>query len=51
MSAAAATPKQRAVFVSDVHLGSKNYHAAELANFLSGLQTRRAGPSPAMVDQ
>ena len=41
MSAAAATPKQRAVFVSDVHLGSKNCHAADLADFLGRLNTRR----------
>lgn len=33
--------KQRAVFVSDVHLGSKNCHATELADFLGGLSTRR----------
>lgn len=32
---------QRAVFVSDVHLGSKNCHATELADFLAGLSTRR----------
>jgi len=34
-------PRQRAVFVSDVHLGSKNCHASELADFLDGLDTRR----------
>lgn len=38
---AAAVARHRAVFVSDVHLGSKNCHAAELAAFLDGLQTRR----------
>ena len=38
---AAATLRQRAVFLSDVHLGSRNCHAAELANFLDGLSTRR----------
>lgn len=31
----------RAVFISDVHLGSGNCHAAELAVFLGGLHTRR----------
>ena len=41
MSAPAKRPRQRAVFVSDVHLGSKNCHAAELADFLDGLDTRR----------
>ena len=36
MSPAAATgPRRRAVFVSDVHLGSKHCHAAELADFLA----------------
>ena len=38
---AAATLRQRAVFLSDVHLGSRNCHAAELATFLDGLSTRR----------
>ncbi|ODS64518.1 MAG: hypothetical protein ABS41_02140 [Arenimonas sp. SCN 70-307] len=38
MSAAA---PHRAVFISDVHLGSGNCHAAELAAFLGGLRTRR----------
>ena len=32
---------RRAVFVSDVHLGSKHCHAAEFADFLAGLQCRR----------
>lgn len=31
----------RAVFVSDVHLGARHCHAAELARFLEGLRTRR----------
>ncbi|MBU8976685.1 MULTISPECIES: UDP-2,3-diacylglucosamine diphosphatase [unclassified Lysobacter] len=34
-------PRRRAVFVSDVHLGSKHCHAAELADFLSGLRCDR----------
>ena len=33
--------RRRAVFVSDVHLGSKHCHAAELAQFLSGLRCDR----------
>lgn len=32
---------RRAVFLSDVHLGSKHCHAAELADFLATLQCRR----------
>mgnify|MGYP006193635623 CR=1 FL=1 len=36
-----AAPRHRAVFISDVHLGSAHCHAAELANFLEGLHTRR----------
>jgi len=32
---------RRAVFLSDVHLGSKHCHAAELATFLSGLRCRK----------
>lgn len=32
---------QRAVFISDVHLGSKHCHAAELADFLGTLQCER----------
>ena len=32
---------RRAVFVSDVHLGSKHCHAAEFADFLAGLRCRR----------
>ncbi|PBJ82553.1 UDP-2,3-diacylglucosamine hydrolase [Lysobacteraceae bacterium NML93-0399] len=34
-------PVHRAVFVSDVHLGSKHCHAAELATFLDGLRCER----------
>lgn len=34
-------PMKRAVFVSDVHLGSKHCHAAEFADFLAGLHCRR----------
>ena len=42
MSPQAAPPRiRRAVFVSDVHLGSKHCHAAEFADFLAGLQCRR----------
>ncbi len=37
----APTPMRRAVFVSDVHLGSKHCHAAEFADFLAGLRCRR----------
>lgn len=37
----ATAPMKRAVFVSDVHLGSKHCHAAEFADFLSGLRCRR----------
>ncbi|QSX74931.1 UDP-2,3-diacylglucosamine diphosphatase [Lysobacter arenosi] len=33
--------RRRAVFVSDVHLGSKHCHAAEFADFLSGLRCDR----------
>lgn len=39
MSPAAA--RHRAVFVSDVHLGSRHCHAAELADFLDGVRPRR----------
>ena len=38
---AAPVPMRRAVFVSDVHLGSKHCHAAEFADFLGGLRCRR----------
>ncbi|MDR6991587.1 UDP-2,3-diacylglucosamine diphosphatase [Luteimonas sp. 3794] len=34
-------PHHRAVFVSDVHLGAKHCHAAELASFLDGLRCDR----------
>ena len=34
-------PRRRAVFISDVHLGAKHCHAAELADFLSGLRCDR----------
>ena len=37
----ATAPMKRAVFVSDVHLGSKHCHAAEFADFLAGLRCRR----------
>ena len=37
----AATPMRRAVFVSDVHLGSRHCHAAEFADFLGGLRCRQ----------
>ncbi|MBP6626024.1 MAG: UDP-2,3-diacylglucosamine diphosphatase [Arenimonas sp.] len=41
MSTALAKPRQRAVFVSDVHLGSRNCHASELADFLDRVNPRR----------
>lgn len=34
-------PHRRAVFLSDVHLGSRHCHAAELARFLAGLRCER----------
>ncbi|QDH69255.1 UDP-2,3-diacylglucosamine diphosphatase [Marilutibacter alkalisoli] len=34
-------PRRRAVFISDVHLGSKHCHAAELADFLGSLRCDR----------
>ncbi|MFC3550915.1 UDP-2,3-diacylglucosamine diphosphatase [Lysobacter cavernae] len=34
-------PRRRAVFVSDVHLGSRHCHAAEFADFLTGLRCDR----------
>ena len=40
MNDAISAPK-RAVFVSDVHLGSKHCHAAEFADFLEKLQCQR----------
>lgn len=33
--------RQRAVFISDIHLGSRHCHAAELATFLRGLRCER----------
>ena len=41
MSARAVLPMRRAVFISDVHLGSRHCHAAELAAFLSSLRCKR----------
>jgi len=42
MSALASLPlRHRAVFVSDVHLGSRHCHAAELARFLGTLRCER----------
>jgi len=41
MSLQAAPPMRRAVFLSDVHLGSRHCHAAELAAFLSTLRCKR----------
>jgi UDP-2,3-diacylglucosamine pyrophosphatase LpxH len=41
MKATAAPPIRRAVFVSDVHLGSKHCHAAEFADFLEGIHCRQ----------
>lgn len=42
MSPAAATgQRRRAVFLSDVHLGSKHCHAAELADFLATVHCER----------
>ncbi|MFC5579323.1 UDP-2,3-diacylglucosamine diphosphatase [Lysobacter niabensis] len=38
---ASLAPRRRAVFVSDVHLGSKHCHAAEFAGFLAGLRCDR----------
>lgn len=37
----AAPPLRRAVFISDVHLGSRHCHAGELADFLVGLRCER----------
>ena len=36
-------PRQRAVFISDVHLGSRHCHAAELAAFLRGVDAGQSG--------
>jgi UDP-2,3-diacylglucosamine pyrophosphatase LpxH len=41
MSVAAVATMRRAVFVSDVHLGSKHCHAAEFADFLNTLHCRQ----------
>ena len=41
MTLAASLPMRRAVFISDVHLGARHCHAAELAEFLSTLRCRR----------
>ena len=41
IAAAPATTMRRAVFISDVHLGSRHCHAGELADFLSTLRCRR----------
>ncbi len=41
MSTLAAPPLRRAVFISDVHLGSRHCHAAELADFLGTLRCKR----------
>jgi UDP-2,3-diacylglucosamine pyrophosphatase LpxH len=41
MKAVATPPVRRAVFVSDVHLGSKHCHAAEFADFLENLHCRQ----------
>jgi UDP-2,3-diacylglucosamine pyrophosphatase LpxH len=41
IAAAPATTMRRAVFLSDVHLGSRHCHAGELAEFLSTLRCRR----------
>ena len=38
---AGAPPLRRAVFLSDVHLGSRHCHAAELADFLGTLRCRQ----------
>ena len=41
IAAAPATTMRRAVFLSDVHLGSRHCHAEELAEFLATLRCRR----------
>jgi UDP-2,3-diacylglucosamine pyrophosphatase LpxH len=41
MKAVATPPMRRAVFVSDVHLGSKHCHAAQFADFLENLHCRQ----------
>jgi UDP-2,3-diacylglucosamine pyrophosphatase LpxH len=37
----AAAGRRRAVFLSDLHLGAKHCHAAELADFLTELECER----------
>lgn len=39
--AGAMLPMRRAVFISDVHLGTRHCHAGELADFLGGLRCQR----------
>jgi UDP-2,3-diacylglucosamine pyrophosphatase LpxH len=41
MNTAGVSQPHRTVFVSDVHLGSRHCHAAELARFLGGLRCER----------
>ncbi|TLX21178.1 UDP-2,3-diacylglucosamine diphosphatase [Thermomonas fusca] len=41
MPVPAHSPLRRAVFISDVHLGARHCHAAELADFLDGLRCER----------
>ena len=41
MNRTGAPVMRRAVFISDVHLGSKHCHAAQLADFLGSLQCQR----------
>jgi UDP-2,3-diacylglucosamine pyrophosphatase LpxH len=41
MKTVSASQKRRAVFISDVHLGSKYCHAEELAEFLKHLDAQR----------
>ena len=41
MKAMGTPPMRRAVFVSDVHLGSKHCHAAQFADFLENLHCRQ----------
>jgi UDP-2,3-diacylglucosamine pyrophosphatase LpxH len=40
-SAASGPPRRRAAFISDVHLGARHCHAAELAEFLETLRCER----------
>jgi UDP-2,3-diacylglucosamine pyrophosphatase LpxH len=41
MTSAGAPPVRHAAFISDVHLGSRHCHAAELADFLQALRCKR----------